>query len=50
MVEGGSILHADHPRKWIIFARRFTVHWERYLGAANTTTKHRLRAEAIHSI
>ena len=32
MVEGGSILHADHPRKWVIFARRFTVkrdeaHW-----------------------
>ena len=25
MVEGGSILHADHPRKWVIFARRFTV-------------------------
>ena len=24
MVEGGSILHADHPRKWVIFARRFT--------------------------
>ena len=28
MVEGGSILHADHPRKWVIFARRFT-----YIGA-----------------
>ena len=27
MVEGGSILHADHPRKWVIFARRFTE-WE----------------------
>ena len=25
MVEGGSILHADHPRKWVIFARRFTI-------------------------
>ena len=25
MGEGGSILHADHPRKWVIFARRFTV-------------------------
>ena len=25
MVEGGSILHADHPRKWVIFARRFTL-------------------------
>ena len=24
MVEGGSKLHADHPRKWVIFARRFT--------------------------
>ena len=26
MVEGGSILHADHPRKWVIFARRFTIY------------------------
>ncbi len=25
MVEGGSKLHADHPRKWVIFARRFTL-------------------------
>jgi len=24
MVEGGSILHADHPRKWVIFACRST--------------------------
>ena len=30
MVEGGSILHADHPRKWVIFARRFTVFSQRY--------------------
>lgn len=27
MVEGGSILHADHPRKWVIFACRSTLEW-----------------------
>ena len=25
MVEGGSFFDADHPRKWVIFARRSTV-------------------------
>ena len=34
MVEGGSILHADHPRKWVIFARRFTVSANNVVGIA----------------
>ncbi len=37
MVEGGSILHADHPRKWVIFARRFTVLWNSLSLAVHKT-------------
>ena len=28
MVDGGSFFDADYPRKWVIFARRFTP-WDR---------------------
>ena len=41
MVEGGSILHADHPRKWVIFARRFTVCDDEQGGADREKPGHR---------
>ena len=30
MVDGGSFFDADYPRKWVIFARRFTAYHESY--------------------
>ena len=47
MVEGGSILHADHPRKWVIFARRFTVG---FCVCGQDASFHELEAGFLHPV
>ena len=48
MVEGGSKLHADHPRKWVIFARRFTAAKARYRAKPYISVKMRPLPQVAH--